>query len=191
MHSPIVNRKMLSIVLASAGIIFPQALMAQGYFMLIGGNHGALNSGSFGIEAGTFFPRKDPRFFLGGDFSTIGKGYLDYLRGPNGTRIPDENEFGAVAGIRMLRGVYLVGTAGVSWHSEQEFLPPNGGSLWFGEGTLIGEKRKVYGSGSGQLRFVFKRMILGAGYHSRRGVVVGVGFTFSGLAPGRKNTPRN
>lgn len=191
MHSPIVNRKMLSIVLASAGFIFPQALMAQGYLMINGGNGGALHSGSFGVEAGAFFPEKDPRFLLGGDFSSIDRGYFEYVPGPNGTRIPHEIESGAVGGIRMLRGVYLVGTGGVSWHSEQEFVAPDGESYWFGEGTLIGEKRKVYGSGSGQVRFVYRRLIFGAGYHSRRGVVVGVGFTFSGLAPGRKNTPRN
>lgn len=90
--------------------------------------------------------------------------------------IRNEQQIGIVTGLRLVIHLYLVGTGGLSSRAERDYFVANG------KRTLIAElPGTVYGSGSGQLRFVYKRLILGVGYHSRRGMVFGLGFPFSSL----------
>ena len=171
----------MSVTLVVLGTAFAQLLCAQGYVMFNGGAGGAAHATSGGIEAGKFFPRENPRFLLGGDFSVAGNGHPGE-RLPNfETDIRNEQQIGAVVGVRLVRYLYLVGTGGVSSRSERDYVVANGKRTFVAE--VIG---RVYGSGSGQLRFVYKRFIVGVGYHSRRGLVFGVGFTFSNLLSNRK-----
>jgi hypothetical protein len=185
MGNEIVNRLMFSAILAMLGIAFPKALCAQGYVMLSGGTGGAARAASAGIEVGKFFPRNNPRFLMGGDFSVA-------VNGHPGERLPDfqtdirnEQQIGAVAGFCLVNNLFLVGTGGFSEQAERDYFVANGKRIFITE-----LKGKVYGSGSGQLRFIYKRFILGAGYHSRRGVVVGLGFTFSNLSSSRRDRLR-
>ena len=95
--------------------------------------------------------------------------------------VGDEQELSLVGGYRLARGIYAVGTGGMSDRSRRDYLTVAGSKDLLGEygGTLRG-------CGSGQLRFVYKRVMLGVGYHSRRGIIFGFGFTFSRLLPGRR-----
>lgn len=168
---------LLSVVLAALGTALPKVLRAQGYVMINGGVGGAAHAPSGGIEAGKFFPRNNPRFLLGGDFSVA-------VNGHPGERLPgfesdirNEQQIGAVAGLRLVKHLYLVGTGGVSSRAEKYYFVGNGKRTFITE--LPG---RIYGSGSGQFRLVYKRFIIGVGYHFRRGLVVGVGFTFSNLS---------
>jgi hypothetical protein len=175
-----VCRILFSVVLAMLAAAFPQALCAQGYVMFSGGTGGSAHAISAGIEAGKFFPRNNPRFLLGGEFSVAVNGHpgerLPYFQ----TDIRNEQQIGAVAGLRLVQHLYLVGTGGVSSRAEKDYIVANG------KRTLIAEiQGTVYGSGSGQFRFVYKRFIVGLGYHSRRGLVFGFGFTFASLSSGQ------
>jgi hypothetical protein len=180
MRNEFMNRMLLAAILATLGLAFPKALCAQGYVMFSGGTGGAAHATSAGIEAGKFFPRNNPRFLLGGDFSVAVNGHPGE-RLPNfQTDIRNEQQIGAVAGLRLVKHLYLVGTGGVSSRDEKDYLVVNG------KRTLIAEiQGTVYGSGSGQLRFVYRRFILGVGYHSRRGLVFWFGFTFASLSSGQ------
>lgn len=168
----------LAFLLASLGLACAEDLRAQGYVMFNAGNGGASQAASGGVESGKFFPRENPRFLLGADFSAAGNGYVSVKTTDFQSNVCNEQQLGVVAGVRLFKGVYAVGTGGMSARAERDYMIVNGKKILLAEmpGTL-------YGSGSGQLRFVYKRFILGAGYHSRRGLVFGFGFTFSRLAP--------
>lgn len=96
------------------------------------------------------------------------------------TDIRNEQQIGAVAGFRLVKNLFLVGAGGFSERAEKDYFVANGKRIFITE-----LKGKVYGSGSGQLRFVYKRLILGIGFHSRRGLVFGIGWIFSDLHEGR------
>jgi hypothetical protein len=178
-------RMILLWLVATLGAGFPQPARAQGYVMFNGGNGGASHAVSGGFEMGKFFPKKDPRFLLGGDFSVAGNGYPGERSQFFQSDIRNEQQIGVVAGIRLAKGFYAVGTGGASSRDERDYLVANGKRI-----LLAQVPGKVHGSGSGQVRFVYKRLIFGAGYHSRRGLVVGVGFTFSGFTPRRESLRR-
>lgn len=177
-----VNGIGIAVVLTLLAAAFPQNLRGQGYVFFDGGGGGPAQAGSGGIESGRFFPRENPRYLLGGAFSVIGNGYTEQPTTPFfKTNVRNEEELSVAGGIRLARGVYVVGTGGIADRSRRDYLVAGSNSDLLGEydGT-------VRGCGSGQLRFVYKRVMFGVGYHSRRGMVAGVGFTFSSLRPGRK-----
>ena len=168
-------RTVFLLLFAIQGYALPQDLMAQGYVMFSGGGGGgAAHAASGGVEFGKLFPRENPRFLLGGDLSVATNGYPAERSEFFQTDVRNEQQIGAVAGLRVVRGVYLVGTGGLSERAERDYMIVNGKRILLAE-----VPGKTYGSGSGQLRFVYKRFVFGVGYHSRRGVVVGLGFTFS------------
>jgi hypothetical protein len=169
-------------LLSFIGAARPQDLAAQGYVFFNGAGGGAAHAGGGGFEAGKIFPRDNPRFLLGGAFSVINNGYPEQQVTPFiQTHVRDEQEIALAGGIRLARGVYAVGTGGITARDHRDYLTTNTGRQFIEDysGT-------VRGCGSGQLRFVYRKFMFGVGYHSRRGVVVGVGFTFSPLRPGRK-----
>ncbi len=160
----------------------PMDAHGQGYVFFNGGGGGPAHAGSGGVESGAFLPKSNPRFLVGGAFSVTNNGYPEQQITPFlQTHVRDEQELSLVAGIRLARGVYAVGTGGMSDRARRDYFTVSGNKDLLGEygGT-------IRGVGSGQLRFVYKRAMFGVGYHSRRGIIVGFGFTFSRLRPGRK-----
>ena len=166
-----------AILLAALGLACAEELRAQGYVMFNAGNGGPSQAASGGAEFGKFFPRQNPRFLLGGDFSATGNGYTSEKTAYFQSNICNEQQVAVAGGLRLVRGVYAVGTGGVSARSERDYMIVNGRKILLAE--LPGT---IYGSGSGGLRVVYKRFIAGVSYHSRRGVVLSFGFTFSPLA---------
>ncbi len=162
--------------------LIPSFALGQGYVFFNGGGGGAAHAGSGGFDSGVFFPKENPRFLVGGAWSVTNNGYREQPYSPFlQTRVRDEQELSLVGGIRLVRGVYAVGTGGLTDRSRRDYLTTNTGQHFLEEysGT-------VRGCGSGQLRFVFRKFLFGVGYHSRRGVIIGAGFTFSRLLPHRK-----
>jgi hypothetical protein len=174
------GQMLMTVLLATLGLACPPELPAQGYVMFNAGHGGASHASSGGVESGKFFPRENPRFLLGGDFSATGNGYTNEKTTFFQSNICNEQELAVAAGLRLVKGVYVVGTGGMSARAERDYMILNGKKILLAElpGTL-------YGSGSGGFRFAYKRLIAGVGYHSRRGVVFGFGFTFSRLGRAR------
>lgn len=173
-------------LIAALGLAVPADLAGQGYLFLTGGGGGVARATSAGIEAGKIFPKEKPRYLGGGGFSLAFNGRPGETLGRNfQSEIRNEQEINAVAGIRLLKGLCAVATGGVSNRAERDFAFING------RRELIAELRgTVHGAGSGQLRLVYKRFVVGAGYHSRRGFVAGLGFTFSSFVPDRRTALR-
>lgn len=169
------NRWTAPALLLVLGICSPARLPAQGYmFFTGGGGGGSAGAGSFGVEGGKILARGDGKFFLGG---SLGVAFNGRSGGRTGafleTRIRNEQELYGAAGIRLQRRLYLVGTAGLADQSARDIIRVPGAPKVVEEYPL-----NTFVTGSGQLRFVFKRVVLGAGYHSRRGLIAGLGFTF-------------
>ncbi len=147
---------------------------AQGYLFISGGGAGSAKAGSVGVEAGKMFPRRDPQYLLGGSFSVA-------LNGSAGASVPPvfeskirhEQEINGVAGFRFARGLFFVGTAGVSSQTEKDVFHFPGQPQEVDQIPL-----HTFFSGSGQFRYIHKKLMVGVGYHSRRGIIGGFGFTF-------------
>lgn len=72
-------------------------------------------------------------------------------------------------GVRpIIRNLYLVGTVGGSFQETKE--------TWWG----IEDVKDTEGlfTASGQVRYVWKHLMVGTGYHNRRGVIGGLGFVW-------------
>lgn len=156
------------------GFLFSSNVYAQGYLFVTGGGGGAAKAGSVDFEGGKILSSGNGRYLLGGSLSVAfngrpGERFGEFFE----SDIRHEQEINGTAGIRQVRNLYLVSTAGLNDQFEKDFLVAQGRRL------LIAElPREVYFSSSGQLRYVLKRFMIGGGYHSRRGIIAGLGFTF-------------
>ena len=180
MQKQLNGQVLMAVLLATLTLVCPAVVRAQGYVMFNAGHGGGSHAWSGGVESGKFFPRENPRFLLGGAFSATGNGYTSEKTTYFQSDICNEQELDVAAGLRLVKGLYLVGTGGMSARAERDYMIANGKKILLAElpGTL-------YGSGSGGFRFVYKRFIAGVGYNSRRGVGFGFGFTFSRLGRAR------
>lgn len=87
----------------------------------------------------------------------------------------DEWELYGATGISFIKNFFIVGTAGFSEICE--------GSVLKGEETSEcssweGNDKETKFTGSGQLRYLYERLIIGVGYHNRRGIILGIGVRF-------------
>ncbi len=157
-----------------ASVMLSRPAHAQRYFFLNGGGGGAAQAGSVGGEAGKMFPSPDPKYLLGGSFSVAFNGRNGGNLGPAfQIHIRDEQQINAVAGVRLVKHLFLVGLLGVAAQSERDVITPVGQPQVIEEAPL-----HTYLSGAAQFRYVRKRAMVGVGYDSRRGVVGGLGLTF-------------
>ena len=146
----------------------------QGYVFFSGGGGGPARAENVGVEGGKIFTEKKYPYLLGGSLSVAFNG----RKGENigtflETSIRNEQEINGAAGLRLVKGLFIVGTAGLSVQSEKDVINVPGTPTVIEEVPL-----NKYFSASGQLRYVYKRFMFGAGYHSRRGVLAGLGFAF-------------
>lgn len=75
----------------------------------------------------------------------------------------------------MTKGFFITGTAAVTQTCEGTvFKGDHPSDCAFYDDNDV----KYEFTGSGQLRFVLKQMVLGGGYHNRRGIIGGIGFSF-------------
>lgn len=152
------------------GLLPISNVYGDGYLLLTGGGGGESNAGSIGGEGGWIGQNfllgiGLSVIFTGGDWESKGYGYYK--------KHDDEYEGYGVVGIRILKDWFLVGTAG---YSEETIT----GKTCAG-GTCVEwdpEVEEGHFTYSGQLQYVYKRLIIGGGYHNRRGVVGRIGFSF-------------
>lgn len=121
------------------------------------------------------FPKDDPKYLLGGSLSVAFNGRREERIGPFiESKIRNEQEVYGAGGFRLVKDLFLVGTAGIASQSEKKDVirapgEPKG---------VIEVPLHNFLSASGQVRYVRKRIMVGLGYHSRRGVFAGLGFVF-------------
>lgn len=136
------------------------------------GSGGEVDAASYGGEIGAIWPKDEPKYLLGVGASNAESGerepysvVLDKVR-------DDELEIYGAAGIGLVKSFFIVGTAGASFVTE---------CLAFKGMDCSGmddADEEVKFAVSGQLRFVYKNLMIGAGYHNRRGIIGGIGFAF-------------
>jgi len=136
---------------------------------------GGGNAGSIGIEGGWL----GQKFLLGIGFSVIFP--KDSWRMTNANvfgssyqRTGPEGEGYGSAGIMILQDWFLVITAGLYYESIQSKTVTYGGTSveWDPE---FKEPNLAY---SGQLQYTYDILIVGGGYHNRRGIVGRIGIRF-------------
>lgn len=145
------------------------------YFFGNGGGGGKADGGSIGGEIGGIWPKDAPKYLLG-----LGLSQTNSEKSEPATFILDkvrsnEYEFYGAAGLGLTKGFFITGTGGVTETCEGTVLKGDDPSSC---ADYDGNDVKYKFTGSGQLRFVHKQLMLGIGYHSRRGIIGGIGISF-------------
>lgn len=138
------------------------------------GSGGEVDDSSIGGEIGATLPTSNPSFLLGIGISVAGISKTERISDFADREFSDEWEGYGAVGIRLISGLYLVGTAGYSQQTESITLHAGGVSVEGGNEEVKDE----HFTASGQLRYVYKSLIIGGGYHNRRGIIGGIGFAF-------------
>ncbi len=172
-------RKYIAVLLFCVTMGFIQDSAYAGWYVFgNGGGGGEADTASGGLEGGGIFkPDAKIGYLLGGGFSIADRAKTEE-RGNWDTEFTNEGEGYFAFGIRpIIKGLYLVGTAGASvressdtWHT--------GTSAGTIEGFESDEGNEGYFTTSGQIRYIWKHLMIGAGYHNRRGVIGGIGFAW-------------
>jgi len=151
-----------------------------GYLLLTGGGGGEANAGSIGGEGGWI----GQNFllgiglsvtFTGGDWEMkySSSGWMELPPAAYYEKHDDEYEGYGVVGIKILQDLFLIGTAGYSQETVTGKTCVGGTCVeWDPE---VEEDHFTY---SGQLQYVYKRLIIRGGYHNRRGIIGGIGLRF-------------
>lgn len=180
----IINKKknLVFCIIFVIGLLNISNVYGGGYFLLTAGGGGEANAVNIGGEAGYMW-----RIFLLGmgisvtlpdsDWEKIDSDYdedFEYVDDSGRyEKKEDELELYIAGGVRVLKDFFVVATAGYSIQAiaKKNCVP----------GLCIEwspEFEKEYFTYSGQLRYVYKRLIIGGGYHNRRGIVGRIGITF-------------
>ena len=149
----------------------------DGYVFGNGGSGGKADAASGGIEGGLLLPREDSKlgYLLGVGLSGIDRADNDD-RGIWSTEYSDEWEGYFAFGVRpVIKNLYLVGSVGGSIREVSDTFNYKGTKI---EGFESDEENEFHFTTSGQVRYVWKHLMVGAGYHNRRGVIGGIGFVW-------------
>ena len=145
------------------------------YFLLTGGGGGRADAGSFGGEIGYM----GEKALMGVGFSAVFSAtdwegiYYDPPWWGIYERYDSELETYLAGGVRVLRGGFLVGTVGYSFQDIRRRLCV--GSVPWTETRFRADRE--YLTLSGRLQYMHERLVISGGYHSRRGIVGGIGFS--------------
>lgn len=175
------------VVLAFLGLFFvltQHDASANGYFLINGGSGGKYNASSLGGEIGVVWPATDLQYFLGFGISQINSETRErYYPAGGGVNPPyvwdkvrsNEQELYAAGGLRLVNDFFLGGSVGASTVCEGTVLKGESASSC---DSWDGNKSETNVTWSGQIRYIWKNLIIGGGYHNRRGPVLGIGFNF-------------
>lgn len=166
-------KKYFSAVLAVALFFAINGSADAGFYLF--GNVGGGDNVSYGGDLGAIWPSEDPKYLLGIGASSGGNSeekeatfLLDRVKS-------SDLEIYAAFGYAFLKNLFIVGTAGATEVCEGTVFKGDDASSC---ASYDDNKTEYKFSGSGQLRYVYKHLIIGAGYHNRRGIVGGIGFMF-------------
>lgn len=163
------KRTILSVFLV---LTVPAVCNAAGYVFATFGNGGEVDSPSYGLELGGIF--LSPYHPTGGAFS-LGVGVSVADSDENPPAVPDkkyndgsEQEVFASAGVEIVPALF--GVAGVGYSSQDVVKPSDTASR-----ESDTDKHVTASLG---VRYVVKNLAFGVGFHSRRGIMAGVGVAF-------------
>jgi hypothetical protein len=166
-------KKYLLLILAMALFLGMSESADAGIYLF--GNVGGGDNISYGGDLGVIWPGENPKYLLGIGASTGANSetkratiYLDKVKSS------DLEIYGAF-GYGFLKNLFIVGTAGATEVCEGIAIKGDDASSC---ASYEDNKTEYRFSGSGQLRYVYKHLIIGAGYHNRRGIIGGIGFMF-------------
>ncbi len=152
---------------------------ATGYLLFTGGGGGSADAHSVGLEGGW----KLPGYSLGLGVAAVASDEVTgqgSIHSGQGTVIGqwtqergEELEVHGTLGVALVGQWSLVGSAGIAERLTTTTWHTSSGSFEFEPDET--EYRFAYGL---YLQTVSRRLMLRAGYHNRRGIVAGVGFTF-------------
>ena len=141
-----------------------------GYVFGNGGDGGEADGASGGLEGGLLLKQDAKIGWLGG----LGLSATDREEPDDNREYTEEWEGYFAFGIRpMIKNLYLVGTVGGSARDSSETLHIGGEVL-----EDMEQESEINFTTSGQVRYVWKHLMVGAGYHNRRGVIGGIGFAW-------------
>jgi hypothetical protein len=173
-------------ILAGLMVLLPGVCGASGYLMVNYGVGGTIDEPSMGIElGGIFLSNLHPR----GGAVSIGVGLSvadtdeDMPSAQNTYPLPplsnrkdyndgDEQEINAVIGAELKDALFVVGGIGYATQKTVTF-GWNGGQAY--EESSDTEKNATFMLG---LRYIVEGLDIGVGFHSRRGIMAGVGIAF-------------
>jgi hypothetical protein len=139
------------------------------------GSGGEIDASSFGGEIGAIWPSDEPKYLLGIGGAWANTSYKKpYTLLLDKVRENDYELYGAM-GISLIRNLFIVGTGGVARGCEGTVLKGDSASECE---AYEGNDVKTKFAGSGQLRYLYKYLIIGVGYDNIRGIIGGVGFRF-------------
>lgn len=169
------KKYLLIVLFAVISLMVAHNANATVYFFGQLGSGGEVDDVSYGGEIGAIWPKEEPQYLLG-----IGLWWTEQSESESYTFLldkvrSDEWELYGAAGINLIEGIFLAGTIGFSETCE--------GTVFKGDnpndcGSYDDNDKEYKLTGSGQLRFTYKNLMIGAGYHNRRGIVGGIGFVF-------------
>jgi hypothetical protein len=141
---------------------------ADVYFVFTGGNGGQADVSSIGAEGGWI----GKRVLLGIGYAQLSNDNTVPQVTSSGTNYfvyKKEEELYGSLGVKLIDDLFLVGNAGYSQQliEFRSFL-----------GVTFDEDPKRYFTYGGQLQYTFHHIVIGAGYHNRRGIVGKIGFSF-------------
>jgi len=160
-------------------LLLPGSVIAKVYFLGVGATGGRISKTSYGLEVG-FIPQKtNTLIWLGGGFIIGSYELIEHGRDVLGLgfyfdKERSENEGFVSLGLGILKSFFLVITPAYSVVTESS-------TLYSGNESSPGWGKKDVETNfgiSGQLRFVEDNFIVGVGYHSRRGLIGVIGFSF-------------
>ena len=156
---------------------------AGGYLLLNVANSSELNGTSFGGEAGILWPRDTPKYMLGIGVSLkevdrtpryTGGGHWQTARSP-WDEVDYYGEVYAAAGFGVGAGFFLTGTVGLTERCKGDVHQGESASQCV---SVEGNDTQYGASGSAQLRYIYKHLMVGAGYHINRGAIGLIGVIF-------------
>ena len=169
-------KKYLMILLVGL-IVATAAVRADAGFYILGtaGGGGESGSSSYGGEIGAIWPNDEPKYMLGLGASKSTNGSKETATFLLDKVKSDDIEIYGAGGIAVTKGLFVVGTAGATETCEGTVFKGDDASSC---ASYDDNETSYKFAASGQLRYVYKQLIIGAGYHNRRGIVGGIGIRF-------------
>jgi hypothetical protein len=169
------KKHLLYLTVILSCLIMCERAQAGVYIFGTFGNGGEVDADSYGGEIGAIWPSSEPKYLIG-----LGMSYANSSKSESATFLLDEvrapeYDIYVAGGFNLAKGFFITGTAGFSETCE--------GTVFKGDDpsdciSYDNNDVSYKFTGSGQLRFVYEHLMLGVGYHNRRGVVGGIGVSF-------------
>jgi len=169
------KKNLLILLLVIFSLMISKYANAGGYIFGTVGNGGEMGTVSYGGEIGVIWPQAEPKYLIGLGGAWAHTSYRQHYSFILDKVRENEYELYGAAGISLVKHVFIVVTAGFDRGCEGYVI--KGDSTSACEATDDTDVKTKF-AGSGQLRFVYKHLMIGAGYDNIRGIIGGIGLSF-------------